>query len=35
MPLTAPEAKVLAIKGYGEVVRQFGQSFDEAYQKCK
>ena len=35
MPLTAPEAKVLATKGYGAEVRQFGQSFDEAYKKCK
>ena len=35
MPETAPEAKVLATKGYGAEVRQFGQTFDEANQKCK
>jgi threonine dehydratase len=35
MPETAPEAKVLATKGYGAEVRQYGQTFDEANEKCK
>ena len=35
MPETAPEAKVLATKGYGAEVRQYGQTFDEANQKCQ
>ena len=35
MPQTAPEAKVLATQGYGAEVRQYGQTFDDANQKCK
>ena len=35
MPETAPEAKVLATRGYGAIVRQYGQTFDEANEKCK
>lgn len=35
MPETAPEAKVLATQGYGAEVRQYGQTFDDANQKCK
>ena len=35
MPETAPEAKVLATKGYGAKVIQYGQTFDEANSKCK
>ena len=35
MPETAPEAKVLATQGYGAKVLQYGQTFDEANQKCK
>ena len=35
MPETAPEAKVLATRGYGAEVRQYGQTFDDANQKCK
>ena len=35
MPQTAPEAKVLATEGYGAEVRQYGQTFDDANQKCK
>ena len=35
MPETAPEAKVLATKGYGAEVRQYGQTFDETNKKCK
>ena len=35
MPETAPEAKVLATQGYGAEVRQYGQTFDEANQKCQ
>ncbi len=35
MPETAPEEKVIATKGYGAEVRQFGQTFDEANSKCK
>ena len=35
MPETAPEAKVLATRGYGAEVRQYGQTFDDANAKCK
>ena len=35
MPQTAPEAKVLATQGYGAEVRLYGQTFDDANQKCK
>ena len=35
MPETAPEAKVLATKGYGAEVRLYGKVFDEANQKCQ
>ena len=35
MPETAPEAKVLATQGYGAEFRQYGQTFDDANQKCK
>ena len=35
MPETAPESKVLATKGYGAEVIQYGQTFDEANEKCK
>lgn len=34
MPNTAPIAKVLATRGYGAEVIQFGQNFDEANGKC-
>lgn len=35
MPETAPESKVLATRGYGAEVRQYGHTFDEANQKCQ
>jgi len=35
MPETAPQAKVLATEGYGAKVIQYGQTFDEANEKCK
>jgi threonine dehydratase len=35
MPETAPESKVLATKGYGADVHQYGQTFDEANKKCQ
>ena len=34
MPESAPEDKITATKGYGAEVRQYGQTFDEANQKC-
>ncbi|MGX6962586.1 bifunctional threonine ammonia-lyase/L-serine ammonia-lyase TdcB [Vagococcus xieshaowenii] len=35
MPLTAPQAKVDATRGYGSEVILFGQTFDEARAKCE
>lgn len=34
MPNTAPKSKVEATKGYGAEVRQYGECFDEAKEKC-
>ena len=35
MPKTAPKSKVDATKKYGGEVRQFGECFDEAEEKCE
>lgn len=35
MPKTAPKAKVDATRGYGSEVILFGESFDEAKEKCE
>lgn len=34
MPVTAPQAKVEATKGYGAEVVQFGEVYDECYEKA-
>ena len=35
MPTTAPSSKVEATKGYGAEVRQYGEYFDDANEKCQ
>ncbi len=34
MPKTAPQAKVMATKGYGAEVVQHGEVYDECYEKA-